>query len=111
MVPIQQPKVALQHPSWGGVSLELKSPDFTAGGNIPMQFTCEGADISPALSWDAPPAATQSFVLIADDPDAPTSRVAQRTDRTETIGVEIVRWFVAPLRSMASGSSIFCVGE
>jgi len=53
------------------VSLELKSPDFTASGNIPKQFTCEGADISPALSWDAPPAATQSFVLIADDPDAP----------------------------------------
>jgi len=51
--------------------LELKSPDFTAGGNIPKQFTCEGADISPALSWDAPSAATQSFVLIADDPDAP----------------------------------------
>jgi len=36
------------------MSLELKSPDFTAGGNIPKQFTCEGADISPALSWDAP---------------------------------------------------------
>ena len=52
------------------MSLELRSPDFTAGGNIPKQFTCEGADISPALSWDAPPAATQSFVLIADDPDA-----------------------------------------
>jgi len=53
------------------VSLELKSPDFTADGNIAKQFTCEGVDISPALSWDAPPAATQSFVLIADDPDAP----------------------------------------
>jgi phosphatidylethanolamine-binding protein (PEBP) family uncharacterized protein len=53
------------------VPLELKSPDFTAGGYIPKQFTCEGADISPALNWDAPPAATQSFVLIADDPDAP----------------------------------------
>ena len=53
------------------MSLELQSPDFTAGGNIPKQFTCDGANISPALSWDAPPAATQSFVLIADDPDAP----------------------------------------
>ena len=62
----------LARPSGGAaVSLELKSPDFTAGGNIPKQFTCEGANISPAFEWNAPPAATQSFVLIADDPDAP----------------------------------------
>jgi Raf kinase inhibitor-like YbhB/YbcL family protein len=62
----------LARPSGGAaVSLELQSPDFTAGGNIPKQFTCDGANISPALSWNAPPAATQSFVLIADDPDAP----------------------------------------
>lgn len=53
------------------MSLELKSPDFTSGGNIPKQFTCDGTDISPALGWSAPPAATQSFALIADDPDAP----------------------------------------
>jgi phosphatidylethanolamine-binding protein (PEBP) family uncharacterized protein len=62
----------LARPSGGAaVSLELQSTDFTAGGNIPKQFTCDGANISPALSWNAPPAATQSFVLIADDPDAP----------------------------------------
>ena len=53
------------------MSIQLKSPDFSSGGNIPKQFTCEGADISPALEWNAPPAATQSFALIADDPDAP----------------------------------------
>jgi Raf kinase inhibitor-like YbhB/YbcL family protein len=53
------------------MSLELKSPDFAAGSTIPKQFTCEGADISPALAWNAPPLATQSFALIADDPDAP----------------------------------------
>ncbi|MGA8222298.1 MAG: YbhB/YbcL family Raf kinase inhibitor-like protein [Candidatus Acidiferrales bacterium] len=53
------------------MSLELKSADFAAGGNIPKQFTCDGADMSPALEWNAPPAGTQSFALIADDPDAP----------------------------------------
>ncbi len=59
-------------PSGGAdVSLELKSPDFTPGGNIPKQFTCEGANISPALNWNDPPTAAQSFVLIANDPDAP----------------------------------------
>jgi len=53
------------------MALELKSPDFSSGGNIPRQFTCDGADISPALSWNEPPGGTQSFALIADDPDAP----------------------------------------
>jgi Raf kinase inhibitor-like YbhB/YbcL family protein len=59
------------HPGGAVMSLELKSPDFTAGGNIPKQFTCDGADSSPALDWNAPPATTESFALIADDPDAP----------------------------------------
>lgn len=53
------------------MTLELKSPDFAAGGTIPTQFTCDGADVSPALQWNAPPAAAQSLALIADDPDAP----------------------------------------
>jgi Raf kinase inhibitor-like YbhB/YbcL family protein len=30
-----------------------------------------GEDLSPPLHWTVPPAATKSFVIIADDPDAP----------------------------------------
>jgi len=57
----------------GGVTmtLQLKSSDFSSGASIPKQFTCDGTDISPALAWNDPPAKTQSFALIADDPDAP----------------------------------------
>lgn len=51
--------------------LEIKSPDFAAGGTIPKQFTCDGEDMSPALEWSAPPEGTKSFALIGDDPDAP----------------------------------------
>jgi Raf kinase inhibitor-like YbhB/YbcL family protein len=58
-------------PGGAPVSLELTSPDFPSGGNIPKQFTCDGSDVSPALQWNALPASTQSFALIADDPDAP----------------------------------------
>jgi hypothetical protein len=59
--------------SQGGVTmpLELKSPDFSSGGIIPKQFTCDGADTSPALEWNDPPGATKSLALVADDPDAP----------------------------------------
>ena len=41
------------------------------GGVIPKKFTCDGADVSPALAWTDPPRGTASFALIADDPDAP----------------------------------------
>jgi Raf kinase inhibitor-like YbhB/YbcL family protein len=53
------------------VAFSISSSDFQNGGDIPKKFTCEGADVSPELSWTDPPAGTQSFALIADDPDAP----------------------------------------
>lgn len=53
------------------LTLQLTSTDFSSGGDIPKRFTCEGDDTSPALQWKEPPAGTQSFALIAVDPDAP----------------------------------------
>lgn len=53
------------------MALELKSTAFKPGGEIPKKFTCDGPDASPALTWNDPPAGTQSFTLIMDDPDAP----------------------------------------
>jgi len=46
-------------------------PAFADGGLIPAKFTCEGANVSPELRWNAAPANTHSYVLIVDDPDAP----------------------------------------
>jgi Raf kinase inhibitor-like YbhB/YbcL family protein len=53
------------------MAFTLSSPAFKAGAGIPKQHTCDGADLSPALSWSGAPAGTKSFALIADDPDAP----------------------------------------
>lgn len=53
------------------MAFELTSPAFKEGERIPDRFTCEGEDVSPPLHWSVPPAATKSFVVIADDPDAP----------------------------------------
>ncbi len=55
----------------GPMSFSLQSSAFKEGADIPRQYTCEGADISPALSWTEAPQKTQTFALIADDPDAP----------------------------------------
>jgi Raf kinase inhibitor-like YbhB/YbcL family protein len=53
------------------VAWQLTSPAFFHQGDIPRKFTCDGEDVSPALRWTDPPAGTQAFALIADDPDAP----------------------------------------
>jgi Raf kinase inhibitor-like YbhB/YbcL family protein len=53
------------------MSFVLKSSAFAEGTGIPKRFSCDGADVSPALSWSDAPAGTQSLALIADDPDAP----------------------------------------
>ncbi len=53
------------------MALTLSSTAFKPGGEIPRQYTCEGADQSPALSWSGAPTGTKAFALSADDPDAP----------------------------------------
>ncbi len=57
----------------GGVpmSLVLRLSSFANGSVIPRQYTCDGANLSPALSWTGAPGAAQSLTLIVEDPDAP----------------------------------------
>src|SRR5690349_24019928 len=52
--------------------LDLTSDAFQNGQPIPTQFTCDGADQTPALHWGEPPAGTKGFALVIDDPDAPS---------------------------------------
>lgn len=59
------------------MALSLTSPAFGANGSIPARYTCEGADVSPALAWSALPAGAKSLVLIVDDPDAPDPKAPQ----------------------------------
>jgi len=49
----------------------LTSAAFADGHAIDPEYTCDGADRSPPLSWNGAPASTASFALIVDDPDAP----------------------------------------
>ncbi len=51
--------------------MQVSTKSFSAGGEIPKRYTCDGADVSPQLSWSDPPQGSQSLALIADDPDAP----------------------------------------
>ena len=59
--------------------MELHSPAFEPGAEIPLRHTCEGDDVAPALHWHGVPAGTASLVLIVDDPDAPDPAAPRMT--------------------------------
>jgi Raf kinase inhibitor-like YbhB/YbcL family protein len=52
---------------------------------------CTGANVSPALSWTAPPNGTKSLALMVHDPDAPTG------------GAGIWHWVIVNIPASARG--------
>ncbi len=46
------------------------SDAFTPGGEIPLEFSCDGDNVSPPLSWSGLPDGVQSLALTMDDLDA-----------------------------------------
>lgn len=53
------------------MAITVTSDAFVEGGKIPVQYTCDGENKSPQLSWSGAPAGAKSIALIMDDPDAP----------------------------------------
>jgi Raf kinase inhibitor-like YbhB/YbcL family protein len=78
----------------GAVSLEIRSPAFAHGGEIPARFTCEGEDVSPPLAWSGAPDGARSLALVVDDPDAPDPRAPRTT---------WVHWVVYDLPAASQG--------
>lgn len=76
------------------MGLMLTSPSFTAGGEIPRRYTCEGENRSPALSWTGVPPGTKSLALILDDPDAPDPAAPRMT---------YVHWVLYDMPAAATG--------
>lgn len=56
----------------GSGPMNLSSPVFADDDVIPRRFTCDGEDLSPPLQWSGAPAGTRSFVVLCEDPDAPS---------------------------------------
>jgi hypothetical protein len=52
----------------------LRSPAVTSGGVLPVEFTGDGASISPPLEWAGAPAGTNAFAVIMHhfDPEGKT---------------------------------------
>jgi Raf kinase inhibitor-like YbhB/YbcL family protein len=73
----------------------LTSEAFAHGDTIPRRHTCDGEDVSPALSWSDPPAGTRAVGLIVEDPDAPVGTFTHW-----------LAWNIDPLaRGLAEGQS------
>jgi Raf kinase inhibitor-like YbhB/YbcL family protein len=52
--------------------LAITSPVFDDGDAIPARYTRYGANVSPPLEWGGAPQDTRSYVLLVEDPDAPS---------------------------------------
>ncbi len=61
------------------MSFAITSSAFNDNSEIPEQYTCDGEDLSPPLSWGDTPEAAESLVLIVDDPDAPDPAAPKMT--------------------------------
>jgi Raf kinase inhibitor-like YbhB/YbcL family protein len=51
--------------------VQIVSTAFSANTVIPINYTCDGLNVSPPLTFSDTPKDTKSFVLIVEDPDAP----------------------------------------
>ncbi len=74
--------------------MTIHSPSFTNNHAMPSRYTCDGANVSPPLTWDEAPAGTKSFALIVDDPDAPDPAEPKMT---------YVHWVLYNLPASATG--------
>jgi len=62
-----------------GTVFTISAADFNHMAAIPAEYTCEGRDISPQLTWQGVPTGTKSLALIVDDPDAPDPAAPKMT--------------------------------
>lgn len=51
-------------------SLSVTSPAFRDGGQIPVDHTCDGKNLSPPVAWSEVPAGTASIAFLVTDTDA-----------------------------------------
>lgn len=74
------------------VTIQMSSPAFNEGGQIPAQYTCDGADVSPPMRWSAIPHGNAELALFI-------------LNLNSTGAEPVVYWAVAGLRPTLRGLS------
>jgi Raf kinase inhibitor-like YbhB/YbcL family protein len=49
--------------------MKITSSAFEHNGNIPLEYSCDGANVAPPLLFDGVPATAQSLIVMLEDPD------------------------------------------
>jgi len=74
--------------------LDITSPSFSNNGNIPVMYSCDGANINPELNIGELPNQTQSLAIILEDPDSPKGNY-----------VHWLMWNIPPGQKIAEAST------
>ena len=82
----------------------ITSSAFSEGGMIPRQYSCDGPDVSPDLTWEGVPAGTVSLALICDDPDAPVGNWVHWVLFNMPPGEESLPAGIAPAANLSNGA-------
>ncbi|MFC7399838.1 YbhB/YbcL family Raf kinase inhibitor-like protein [Chelatococcus sp. GCM10030263] len=80
------------------MAFRLTSPTIENGKPIPDRHARRGDNLSPQLDWSDPPEGTQSFLLIMEDPDAPSATFRHWA----VYDIPATRQHLAPGRSSAA---------
>jgi Raf kinase inhibitor-like YbhB/YbcL family protein len=67
---VEEPEA--EEPKEEAEKLTMSAAAFGEGEAIPPKYSCKGENVSPQLTWSGVPSGTQAFVLIVNDPDAPS---------------------------------------
>jgi Raf kinase inhibitor-like YbhB/YbcL family protein len=52
--------------------VDIDSPAFLDGGDIPAKYTVDGGKLSPPLRWSGVPNGTATLVVVVEDADSPS---------------------------------------
>jgi Raf kinase inhibitor-like YbhB/YbcL family protein len=74
--------------------MDLTSPDFDEGQEIPKRHTCDGDNAPPELRWSGVPSDVVELALTCEDPDAPSG-----------VFVHWVAWAIPPSAGRLTGGA------
>jgi para-nitrobenzyl esterase len=64
-----RPNALVEFPAKGGAKLQVRTPAWSDGGDIPYENTQYRTNTFPGLTWSAGPAGTKSYTVIMQDTD------------------------------------------
>jgi len=87
------------------MALEVRSTAFRNGEMIPPEYTCDGEDVSPPVTWLGVPDDTESLALILEDIDSVEGVWSHWVVFNILPGVNTLPEAVPPSKSLSGGGA------